>query len=98
MALKTRWYKRAETKFDRIVKHVGVEWGEKSAKDLINKVNRFISLLQKYPELGSLEVPNRNIRGVLIVKQLRLFYVPTKTEIKIIQVFDTRESPKRKPK
>jgi plasmid stabilization system protein ParE len=98
MALKIQWYKRAETKFDNIIDRLEEDWGEKSAKDLVQKVNRVLNLLTKYPELGTIEVPNRNIRGILIVKQLRIFYVPERKSIKIIQVFDTRESPKRKPK
>ncbi len=98
MALKIQWYKKAETKFDKILKRVEDDWGKKSAKDLIQKVNRVFDLLTKYPELGTVEVPDRNIRGILIVKQLRIFYVPGQNSIKIIQVFDTRENPKRKPK
>ena len=98
MALKIQWFKRAETKFDNIINRLEEDWGEKSAKDLVQKVNRVLNLLTKYPELGTIEVPNRNIRGILIVKQLRIFYIPGRNLIKIIQVFDTSESPKRKPK
>jgi len=67
MALNIRWYKKAESKLDGIVKHVEDEWGDNSAKDLIQKVNRVLTLLKKYPKLGTIEVANRNIRGVLIV-------------------------------
>ena len=98
MALKIRWYKKAEAKFDKIVEYLEVEWGEKSAEDLVQKVNRVLNLIKVYPELGTMEVPHWNIRGVLIVKQLRIFYVVDKKEIKIIQVFDTRKSPRRRLK
>lgn len=70
MALKIRWYKKAEAKFDKIVEYLEVEWGEKSAEDLVQKVNRVLNLIKVYPELGTMEVPHRNIRGVLIVNSL----------------------------
>lgn len=61
MALKIRWYKKTEAKFDKIVEYLEVEWGEKSAEDLVQIVNRVLNLIKVYPELGTMEVPHRNI-------------------------------------
>jgi plasmid stabilization system protein ParE len=63
MALKIVWSKRASKRFDNIVSFLVNAWGEKSAKDFIINVFDFLETLSEFPEIGSVENKEKNIRG-----------------------------------
>jgi len=96
MALKVVWSKRAHQKFDHIVSYLSAEWGEKPTKEFIGKVFDFLEILAEYPEIGSIENKEKNIRGFTIVKQINIFYRIKGDHIIIILFFDNRQNPKKK--
>ena len=96
MALKIVWSKRAKTKFDQIISYLINEWGENSAKQFIVKVFDFLDLLTEYPEIGSIENKEKNIRGFTIVRQVNIYYRIKGDTIIIILFFDNRQHPKKK--
>jgi len=96
MALSIIWSKRASLKFDQIISYLIAEWGEKSAKEFIIKVYDFLETLSEFPEIGSLENKEKNIRGFTIVKQVTLFYRIKNDKIFLILFFDNRQNPKKK--
>jgi plasmid stabilization system protein ParE len=91
MALKIVWSKRASEKFDQIITHLIQEWGEKSAKQFIGKVFDFLEILSEFPEIGSVENKEKNIRGFTIVKQVNVFYRVKNDTIILILFFDNRQ-------
>lgn len=50
----------------------------------------FWSLLTKFPKMGSLEVPEKNIYGFQITRQTRLFYRLGDNKISLLTFFDSR--------
>jgi len=96
MALKIVWSKRASLKFDQIITYLIEEWSEKSAKQFIVKVFDFLEILSEFPEIGSIENKEKNIRGFTITKQVNLYYRINSDKIILIMFFDNRQSPKRK--
>ncbi len=96
MALTIFWSKRADAKFDKIIKFLNEEWGETATKTFVRKVYDFIELLQEFPEIGTLENKESNIRGFVIVKQLTLFYKISQNKIILLNFFDNRMNPQRK--
>ncbi|MBN1199763.1 MAG: type II toxin-antitoxin system RelE/ParE family toxin [Bacteroidales bacterium] len=96
MALKIVWSKRAYLKFDQITSRLLAEWGEKSTREFIHKVFDFLEILSEYPEIGSLENKEKNIRGFTIVKQVTMFYRITKDHIVIVLFFVNRQNPVKK--
>ena len=96
MALKIVWSERATLRFDHIVSFLVSEWGEKSAKDFIIKVFDFLDTLSEFPEIGSLENKEKNIRGFTLFKQVNLFYRIKGDKIILILFFDNRRNPKKK--
>ncbi len=96
MALKIVWSKRASLRFDHIVSFLVGEWGEKSAKDFIIKVFDFLDTLSEFPEIGSLENKEKNIRGFTLLKQVNLYYRIKDDTIILILFFDNRQNPKKK--
>lgn len=57
-----------------------------------------ITLLEEFPELGSLEVPDKKIHGFQLTKQTRIFYRIAKQRIILLTLFDTRQNPANRPK
>ena len=96
MALKIKWNKRAKDNFDKILEYLELSFGQQTAKVFAKRSYIIIEQLSEYPELGSLEVENKQIRGILITKHNRLFYRITESEIVLLSFFDTRHCPMKR--
>ena len=96
MALTIYWSKRADNKFDKIISYIDEEWGEVVARAFVKKVYDFLDILVEFPEIGSVEHAEREIRGFVIVKQLTLFYKIKEDKIILLNFFDNLQNPKRK--
>jgi plasmid stabilization system protein ParE len=92
MALTIYWTRRADEKFDRILEYLSVEWGEKVTSAFVKKVYDFLDVLIDFPEIGSLENVEKNIRGFVILKQITVFYKVTDNKIILLNFFDTRQN------
>lgn len=80
MVKKIVWTKRANSKFNKIVEYLEQEWGPGVTKSFIRRTYDVIELISDQSHLGTLEKPDRNIRGFLLTKHNRLFYRVTETE------------------
>jgi plasmid stabilization system protein ParE len=96
MDLKIVWSKRASKKFDQIISYLIDKWGEKSAKQFIGRVFEFLEILSEFPEMGSVENKEKNIRGFTIVKQVNIYYRIKGDNSIVILFFDNRQNPKKK--
>ena len=96
MALTIYWSKKADEKFDQVIKYLVDEWGENVTRAFVRKVYDFLDILSEFPEIGTVENIERNIRGFVIVKQLTVFYKIQKEKIVLLDFFDNRQNPKRK--
>ncbi len=90
--------KRAVKNYHSIKEYITNEWGENVAASFEQKTIDFFDLLETFPEIGSIEVAEKQIRGFLLTKQTRIFYRIKKEKIVILAFFDVRQSPKKKPK
>jgi plasmid stabilization system protein ParE len=95
MALEIVWSKRADLKFDKILQYLSSEWGEQVTSSFVKKVYDFLDILVEFPEIGSLEHIERNIRGFVIVKQITIFYKISGDKIFILNFFDSRQGLKK---
>lgn len=98
MAMTIYWSIRADKKFDALIDYIRNEWGENVARAFVKKVYDFLDILIEFPEIGSIENQERNIRGFVIVKQLTLFYKVKEKKIIILNFFENRKNPKSKKK
>jgi len=64
----------------------------------MSKVFDFLELLERFPELGTLEVAEKNIRRFQISKQTRIFYRINNDQISLLTFFDIRQDPEKKPR
>ena len=90
------WNKRAGRQFEKIQDYLSGEFGEKTTEEFTNKVFNFLDILAKYPELGTVENKEKNIRGFVIHKYTTLFYKTIEDRIYLLSMFDNRQTPKKK--
>ena len=96
MARIIKWSKHADQKFDKILEYLESEWGEKTAKAFVKRTYEFLDLLVDFPDIGSVEHAERQIRGFVLVKQITLFYKIKGNVIVILNFYDNRQRPKRR--
>ncbi|MBI5731282.1 MAG: type II toxin-antitoxin system RelE/ParE family toxin [Ignavibacteriales bacterium] len=96
MAIEIYWSKRADKKFDKILEYLLVEWGERITGMFVKKVYDFLDILSEFPEIGTIENKEKEIRGFTIVKQINIFYKVSGYKIIILDFFDNRQDPEKK--
>lgn len=96
MALKIFWSKQVDKHFDFIIAYLEENWGEHTTSLFVKKVYEFLEILSEFPEIGTLENKDLNIRGFVIVKQITIFYQIKNKKIIILNFYDNRQKPKRK--
>ncbi|MFD0765230.1 type II toxin-antitoxin system RelE/ParE family toxin [Mucilaginibacter lutimaris] len=85
--------KRADKDFDNIINYIKEEFGSQPAIKFKNLIINFLSLLQSFPEIGSHEVTEKQIRAFVAHKRLKIFYRIDKDRVIILRLFDTRQHP-----
>ena len=96
MALNIFQSKHADKSFDSIITWLQSNWGEHSVSLFVKKVYEFLEIISEFPEIGSLENTDLNIRGFVIVKQITIFYQVRNEMIIILNFYDNRQRPKSK--
>lgn len=89
--------KRAERNFNSIKRYIAKEWGERVAEIFEQKTVDFFDLLIDFPEIGTVEVSEKQIRGFQLTKQTRVFYRIKSDRIIVLSFFDVRQDVQKKP-
>ena len=95
--MKIKVSKRAAKSFYTIKDFVKEKWGDLVADNFEQKTISFLDLLQEFPEIGALEIPEKKLYGFQLTKQTKVFYRIKSNTIIIIVFFDVRQNPERKP-
>ncbi len=96
MALEIQWSKRADRSFDIILEYLIQEWGDQVVQDFVKKTYDFLDVLAVFPEIGSLQIKEKGIRGFTLMRQVSVFYKVKVDSIVLLVFFDTRQHPKMK--
>jgi len=96
MALKIVWTKRADKSFDKIIVYLEIEWNTRVVKSFVKKTYDLLDILIEFPEIGSIENEEKNIRGFTLIKQVNVFYKIKEDELIILNFFTNRQNPKKK--
>jgi len=59
-------------------------------------VNDFLDILEIFPEIGTLEVPEKNIRGFQINSHIRIFYTVKSDSLVILSFFNVLQNSEKK--
>ena len=95
--MKIFFTKRAEKNYLSIKEFITVKWGPRIFELFETKTIDFLDLLQEFPEIGTLEHAEKQIRGFQLSKQIRVFYRIKGARIIILAFFDVRQNPTKKP-
>jgi plasmid stabilization system protein ParE len=98
MALKVKWSKYADQSFDRILNYLELEWGENVTRAFVRRTYEFLDLLAEFPEIGSMENHEKQIRGFVLIKQITVFYIRKDDSIILLNFYDNRQKPTEKKK
>jgi plasmid stabilization system protein ParE len=90
------WSNRAINNLAEIQAYLSENWSEAVQKEFIIKTFTIVELIAENSKIGTLENPEKGIRGFLLSKLNRLFYRYTNTKLIILNIFDTRQRPKKK--
>jgi len=96
MALNIRWTTRADIKLDQLIIYLESEWGESVVKAFMRKLYDFLEILSEFPEIGSMQYPEKRIRGFALTKQVTIFYKIDDNQIVLLDILDNRSDPKKK--
>ncbi|OFX61993.1 MAG: hypothetical protein A2066_19395 [Bacteroidetes bacterium GWB2_41_8] len=98
MALKIKWSKYADQNFDRILGYLEAEWGEIVTRAFVRRTYEFLDLLAEFPEIGSVENQEKQIRGFVLVKHVTVFYICKDDSIILLNFYDNRQKPSQRKK
>ncbi len=87
---------RAAGNFRSIKDYIELKFGETTSLAFEKKLKHFLEILKNFPEMGSLEVPEKAIRGFQFTKQTRIFYRIKGNQIIILTLLDVRQNPDKK--
>ena len=96
MALSIRWTTKADIKLDQLIIYLKSEWGESVVKAFMRKLYDFLEILSEFPEIGSMQYPEKRIRGFALTKQVTIFYKIDSNHIILLDIFDNRSDPNKK--
>jgi len=96
MALEIRWTTKADIKLDHLIIYLESEWGDSVVKAFMKKLYDFLEILSEFPEIGTIQYPEKNIRGFTLTKQINVFYKIESDYIVLLDLFDNRSNPKKK--
>lgn len=92
------WTKKARNRFGEILDYVQLKFGDTARQSFITKTKDFTKLLHEFPEMGTVEIPEKNLRGFQLTKQTRVFYRLRNDQIILLTFFDSRRHPGKKPR
>jgi len=96
MALTIRWSTRADIKLDQLIIYLETEWGDNVVKAFMRKLYDFLEIISEFPEIGSMQYPEKQIRGFALTKQVSIFYRIDDNQIVLLDIFDNRSDPAKK--
>lgn len=96
--MKLVWTEKAEQRIGEILEYIEREFGAKARQTFREKTQDFTRILMEFPEMGALEIKEKNLRGFRLTKQTRVFYRVKKNCLIILTLIDSRQDQKKKPK
>lgn len=96
MAKKVVWTVRASKKLDAIVDYLETDWNERVVRAFVQNTQSILDLLAENPKIGTVENSSKAIYGFRLTKHNRLFYRVEKDRLLVLNIFDSRQHPKKK--
>lgn len=95
MAYKIRWTAIALEDYERVINYLIKMWSVNVAADFEEIVNKKLVNLSGQPYIGIASQKKPMVRSILLTKHNRLYYRITGHTIELLNIFDTRQNPKK---
>ena len=95
MAYKIRWTAIALEDYERVINYLIKMWSVNVAIDFESIVNKKLANLSGQPFMGIASQKKPLVRSILLTKHNRLYYRITNDTIELLNIFDTRQNPKK---
>lgn len=95
MALKIIWTANALEDYKRVIDYLVEEWSAGIAERFSENVQARLETLSNYPFLGIASTKDLSVRSISVSKHNRLYYRVTPSSIDVLDLFDTRQNPKK---
>jgi len=92
------WSPRASSDLQQLVEYLERQWNDAVIRDFLVRLEGAIERVQAFPTIGRASTSRRNVRLFVIAPHHELIYqyFPRKKVIAILQLWDTRQEPKRR--
>jgi len=90
------WNRKASNKFNAIISYLQNEWGDNVTQNFVVKTYQIIEFISQYPEMGTLEDHEKQIRCFVITKHNTMFYRIDGKRLIILTFFDNRRHPQKR--
>jgi plasmid stabilization system protein ParE len=86
---------RSKLQLEGLVDYLECRFSLSTKEKFISKLDGFVGLIQKDPEIFPKSETNKKIRKCVISKQTTLYYNFNNQEIRLLSLFDTRQDPSK---
>ena len=87
--------RRSKLQLEGLVDYLEYKFSVLTKEKFISKLDSFVSLIHKDPEIFPKSEANKKIRKCVILKQTTLYYNFNNQEIRLLSLFDTRQNPSK---
>lgn len=78
-----------------MIEYLEKEWPENVKDEFINKLDKSIDQIRKYPESSEESKIKKSVRKFVVTKQTTIFYSFDSNTIKALTLFDNRMDPEK---
>lgn len=89
------WSDEALENLKKIIKYLESRWTEKEIKKFATLLDKRLEIIEKNPFLFAESEKLNGLRKSVLSKQTSIFYRIIKHDVRIITLFDNRQSPKK---
>ena len=89
--------KRFTKSVHKVLSFLQKEWSDKVAGEFLKKLDYRILLLTKQAHIGTRSSKVKDVRGLLITRQNKLYYKIKGNKIIILNMYDTQIDPRKMP-
>lgn len=87
--------KRASVRLEKPLDYLESEWSVRVKKDFINKLDRSISQIKKFPDSCPQSDIKKGLHRLSVTRQTTVYYQYDSKSIRIITIFDNRMNPEK---
>ncbi|MEO8111414.1 MAG: type II toxin-antitoxin system RelE/ParE family toxin [Ginsengibacter sp.] len=95
MEKKIVYTKNFETSVNSTKDWLEKQWSFEMAEKFILELYELVNLISTQPKIGSVSQREKSVRKILLSKHKRIYYRINGKTITLLDLFDTRQNPKR---